>query len=113
MGQYLSATIVTTAETSSSITRQLQITYHSTGAVTDSTNLFTVTGDWTAYSDSRPISIPYGGGSQVLYTSSATFSKLYGTTQTKTWSASFSGVDYWGYTIYGSGYGNVPARPWS
>jgi len=110
MGQSLTYAITTVSETTSSITKNLKITYNTSVGVTDSSNTFGVTGDWGTYSGSPSISIPFGGGSQLIYEYSLVFSKTYGSTATKSF-ASLSGINEWGgATITTSGSTTVPAR---
>jgi hypothetical protein len=113
MGHSLSYSITTTAESSTSITKRLVVTYNSTGGVSDTSNTLSVTGDWPNSSGAVSISIPYGGGSQTVYDQSQAFSKAYGSTPSKSFSASLSGINYWGTTVSTSGSTTIPARAYS
>lgn len=113
MGQSISGAITTTAETASSITKRLVITYYSSvaGIYDGPSNTFIVTGDFP--NTSGGIMMDTGGGkTDVIYDDTQVFTKTYGSTASKSFSASLTGIDYWGAgaTITTSGSTTIPAR---
>ncbi|MFW7414764.1 hypothetical protein [Demequina sp. SO4-18] len=115
MGQWLTHSIVTTASTDTYHDKRLRIYYNSSEGVSDSSNDFDVTGgDWPGRSNASPtISIPFGGGQQLIYDETTRFNKTYGSSYNVTFAASLSGINYWGGTITESGSSNVPAREYA
>src|SRR5690554_4257942 len=88
----------------SSVQLRLRITYHSTSRVIDSVNNFNVSGHWPGRSNANvSISIGSGGGSQVIYDETITVATQASSSVTRSFSASLSGIEYWGGTINRSG----------
>jgi len=115
MGQSLTHAFSTVSETSSSITKRLIITYNTTDGVTDSSNTFTVTEDFPTTSGAVNISVPFGGGTQDIYNQTKAFTKTYGSTGSKSFDASLTGINYWGSSavITKSASTTIPARAYS
>jgi len=111
MGHSLSGSISVIADSSTSQTLRLTLSYVTTAGVSDTSNSLTISGNWS-HSGAVSISVPYGGGTQVIYTGDITVSKTYGATQNVSWSATLTGINYWGTTASGSGSATVPARPY-
>lgn len=116
MGQSLSSSIVTTASMETYHDKRLRIYYNSTLGVSDSSNDFDVTGgDWPSRSGSVSLSIPSGGGQQLIYDETVRFYKVYGSAYTVDFDAELTGVNFWGESqvISTSGDSEVPARAYA
>lgn len=105
---YFDLTISEVSESSSSITYRARVLLTSRN-VNDSINSFSVGGSGGF---SRSGSYGLGGvySGTVIYSQDISFAKQYGSAQTKTISASFSGVEFWGATLSASGSFTIPAR---
>lgn len=118
MGQSLAHSFTVVAETDTYQDVQLRIAYESTMAVQDSVNTFIMNSSngWPNRNHSRNINVPSSGGqgaSQLIYDETIRISKVYGSTTSRSFSASMTGIAYWGsgQTITTSGTHTVPARP--
>lgn len=115
MGQWLSHYIDETAETDTYRDLRLRVYYNASAGTSDGTNTFTVGGgDWPSFSGSKSLSIPGGGGSQLIYDETVRFNKTYGSPYTVDFNASLTGVEYWGSSqvISTSGSATIGARPY-
>jgi len=116
MGQSMDALFDIVTDTDTYMRIRARARYNSTGAVDDSVNDFTATGDMpgNVTNVDKDISIPYGGGSQILHDVSLTVDKTYGATQRIDFAASISGINYWGSgKVIDSWFYTVPARAYT
>lgn len=115
MGQWLSYEFITTAETDTYKDVTLRIYYNTSNAVVDSTHNFVVTGAWPNRSGNVSGGINVGsGGSQLIYDGGYRINKQYGTTTSASFSASLTGIEYWGTSqvITTGGTATAAARPY-
>lgn len=115
MGQYLTWAIDNIRDTPTESEDRLLIYYNSTAAVDDTSNAFTLSGSWPGATWAVNVSIPYGGGSQLIVSSNIITPKIYGAVNPISFSASFTGINYWGASavITASGGKDVAARAYS
>lgn len=115
MGQYLTSEVAVLAEDTTSVTVRLRIFYNTTAGVSDSSNDFDMVGQWANESNVvKNVSVPSGGGSQLIYDNTQVFGKAYGAPYGVNFSCEFTGINFWGASqvMSASGGYTVAARPW-
>jgi len=116
MGQWMSATIVSVADTATYRDLKAEADYNSTEGVDDWTNDFSTSGDFpgNVTKVDKDISIPYGGGSQLIHSKTLRVYKTYGATQGVYFAAWIKGINYWGGAqVYDNANYTVPARAYT
>lgn len=103
----------TVAETDTSKTVRLIVSFTCNYGVNDGTNSFPISGDW---SRSGSVSVICANGQVItLYTGDIVVTKQYGTTLTRSFSASLNGLEVYGTSLTGSVSGSttIAARPYT
>lgn len=100
----------------SSVTVRLRVYVEAKNAISDTSNTFKLSGgtfgsSWPEYSGSVSVSIPSGGGTELIYDETITVSTVYESTVTKAFSASLTGINIIPGTATVSGSHTVGPRP--